>query len=364
MDRTYSGTGSDISQFPGQNTTGGIHSYNPIFNPDSTKILYYSRGNVTNGPGYAANAAPYPVTYNLWLMNLDGTSRAPLTFNTVASHSAVYPVFSESGTTIYFISRQPITTTTSSWDVMPNLSNMNIWRINTDGTNMIALTRNDSTVTAGMDSGATVGLVYGGVDVFPGSRHLIVSSQMSLSTTRSNWNVQPASSWNLWRISADYTEDPVPLTRETNVNGVSWSPQFFNYRGVDWIAYSSNSATDGTYGGLNANNIENVWIMRADGQCRKALTSYTVAGGTPTNGASVRVSPDGSRIAFNAKYPMTTGGDFDPTGTTSPSDNIWVVNVDGTGLKAVTRNRSVAALDTALSARGGVWYLPNQADCD
>src|SRR5262249_46721306 len=91
------------------------------------------------------------------------------------------------------------------------------------------------------------------------------------------------------------------------------------------------------------NNIfaSNVWVINADGSGAKPLTQLTAA-----NTSLVRWSPDGGKIAFGS-FRALDGSDAPSTNFT---DNIWVINADGSGVKPLTQLTAAAA-----SSDGPVW---------
>jgi Tol biopolymer transport system component len=64
-------------------------------------------------------------------------------------------------------------------------------------------------------------------------------------------------------------------------------------------------------------------------------------------------SPDGSRIVFSSRTQLNGAWN----GTTTYSNNIWVVDADGSDLTPLTQNSSIGGgLDSGL-APSGVWYV-------
>lgn len=80
-----------------------------------------------------------------------------------------------------------------------------------------------------------------------------------------------------------------------------------------------------------ASGSQNVWLMNMDGSQRTALTRNTAAGYSVT---VPTYSPDGSRIAFSSQ----TALDGSWNGAQAGSSNIWIMKPDGTGRIALTKN--------------------------
>ena len=92
-----------------------------------------------------------------------------------------------------------------------------------------------------------------------------------------------------------------------------------------------------------------IYVMNAVGGDVRELTKPTSAAGVFSNDLDPVISPDGSRIAFIsnragvARQPQTTG-----------LIDIYMVNVNGTGLRQVTKSE-IGSHDGVSSIRGLVW---------
>jgi Tol biopolymer transport system component len=140
-----------------------------------------------------------------------------------------------------------------------------------------------------------------------------------------------------------------PLTRLTVVGAFgpafcdnpSWAPDGSK------IAYMSNRALDGT-NAINGNGITNVWVMNADGSASTPLTQLvTITSGPLFVLGSPQWSPDNTKIVF------VSDRSLDGSNTGNPvSNNVWVINADGTGLTPLT---TLTAIPFASELLTPVW---------
>jgi len=148
--------------------------------------------------------------------------------------------------------------------------------------------------------------------VFTSTRALDGSNAANANNTR-----------NLWALKSDGT-GVIPLTRLTSLQsdavGAAWSPDGGK------IAFESFRALDGSDAG-SANAVINIWVMKNDGSGATALTHLTAAN---AHCSGPVWSPDGSKIAFSS-FRALDGSDAAGT------DNVWVVNADGTGAAPLTK---------------------------
>jgi Tol biopolymer transport system component len=126
------GTNGTSNTYYTNNTTTGLDSRYPRFSPDGTEIVFSSKMNV-NGTTTSS--------YNIWKMSSTGTSQVALTTNTTAGTDSIYPIYSPDNAKIAFTSKMNIGVSTAN--------SYNIWVMNSNGTNQISLTSNTN---AGLDS--------------------------------------------------------------------------------------------------------------------------------------------------------------------------------------------------------------------
>ena len=130
---------------------------------------------------------------------------------------------------------------------------------------------------------------------------------------------------NIWVMNADGS-GRTPLTKLTHVSGITlglppaWSPDGSH------IACQALRALDGS-DAASPNNIENIWVMNADGTNQTPRTKLTAA-----SSVNPVWSPDGGRIAFESSR-VLDGADAAIATVT----NIWVMNPDGSGPAPLTR---------------------------
>ncbi len=141
---------------------------------------------------------------------------------------------------------------------------------------------------------------------------------------------------NIWVMKSDGT-GATPLTKLTasqaDVVAAAWSPDGSK------IAFESFRALDGS-DAPSTNNTLNIWAMKSDGTGATPLTRLTALN---AHSFGPVWSPDSSKIAFAALRALDGS---DAVGT----ENIWVVNADGTGAAPLTK----LTASTATSS-GPVW---------
>jgi Tol biopolymer transport system component len=102
----------------------------PRFSDDGTKIVFSSELALNKSWGTA-------IALNVWITDLTGSSYTALTQNTNTSIDSRWPVFSHSGTMVAFMS---YTALNGVWDHASWVTQYNLWVVNTNGTNLHHLT--------------------------------------------------------------------------------------------------------------------------------------------------------------------------------------------------------------------------------
>jgi Tol biopolymer transport system component len=124
--------------------------------------------------------------------------------------------------------------------------------------------------------------------------------------------------YNVWVMNADGTNQTQVLDDAGDDRYPSFSPD------CSKIAYRSSRDGDTTGGDPE------IWVMNADGTNRFQLTSNTIFDSAPA------WSPDGTQIAFERSQATNSEG----TGAGYPTDEIWVMNADGSNQRQLTTNNA------------------------
>lgn len=281
---------------------------------DGAGVLFSSKTDLSGEmDGVAAESE------NIWFVNTNDTGLAPLTQNLNASLGSLSPAVSADGSKVVFHS---LTSLGGSFNGAA-ANSYNIWIMNTDGSGLKALTQNQN------------GALHSRAASFsPNCAKIVFSSNMPLNGT---WNGTPTGSSNIWTINADGT-NPTPLTRNTNTLLNSFNP-VFSPDGSK-IAFASTTDLDGSAEWNGTRTPINIWVMNADGTGLTALTRNTTLAALDSQRPIF--SPDGTKIIFSS----ATALDGSWNGTSAGTENIWVMNTDGSSRTALTRNQSVVAPST------------------
>jgi Tol biopolymer transport system component len=260
-----------------------------------------------------SDAANTNSTFNIWIVNPDGSGATALTKLTAINAGCFQPAWSPDGSKVVFVSPRALDGSDTA------NTTENIWVMNADGSGAAPLTK---LTTAGI---ATFNLAWSP----DGNKIAFVSSRALDGSDAVNTNFTD----NIWIMNADGS-GVAPLTRLTAVVKdffplPAWSPDGSK------IAFSSHRAVDGS-DAANTNSTANIWVMNADGSNLTAVTKLTahLADNSLPNWA-----PDSGKIAFQSTRALD-GTDASNGGFPS---NVWVINSNGTGATPVTRMTDIFA---------------------
>ena len=243
---------------------------------------------------------------NIWVMNPDGSGAMPLTrLTTFSPTGSGNPVWSPDGSKIAFESSRAL----DGSDAENTNRTSNIWVMNADGSNPRPLTR----ITAARGASNQPAWSRDGSKIAFQSARALDGSDAANPTL------------NLWVMNADGS-GATPLTRLRATYAGTLSA--FSPDGSK-VVFGSERALDGS-DVPNTNRTVNLWVINVDGSGETPLTRLTALNshsGFPT------FSPDGSKIAFTSRRALD-GSDADNLNNTQ---NIWVINADGSGATPVTR---------------------------
>jgi hypothetical protein len=110
--------------------------YAPRISSDGKRVVYASK---LNADGTVSGS------YNVWIMNFDGSGKQQLTFNNDPMLDSMAPSFSADGSVIYFSSKMGLS---GGWNDHPSES-YNVWIMSVDGTQLSPITEN---ALPGLDS--------------------------------------------------------------------------------------------------------------------------------------------------------------------------------------------------------------------
>ena len=282
-------------------TPGGGSSNSVNFTVPPATITFQSTGALDGSDAANTNNA-----VNVWTVNPDGTGATPLTKYTLAIASN--PVWSPNGSKVAFSGNGALDGSNAA-----GIGN-NIWVVNADGSGATPLTRIAHLNLFGQSN----------IAWSPDGTKIAFDSSRALDgRDASNTN----NGLNIWVMNADGS-GALPLTDITVTETISkpiWSPDGSK------IAYLSDRALTG-FNLEGPNSTLNIWVMNSDGSGGTGLqgsgstplTKLTALGAGVDPGSAVW-SPDSSKIIFSSRRALDGSDAKGPNGT----DNIWVVNADG-----------------------------------
>jgi Tol biopolymer transport system component len=239
-------------------TGSGVRTMNPLWSPDGTKLAYISNRALDGSDATAASAS----TFNIWVINADGTNDHHLTSYNASGAEASFLAWSLDGTRIAYASDGAL----NASDAQTANATFNIWVVNTSGTPVItALTQLDAP----------------NLNSFPPAWSPD-NSKIAYRSTRaldgSNTANGANATRNVWVMNSDGSA-PAHLTALTSAvnSSLDIEAPLWVKNGAK-IVFVSNRALDGS-DSTNANKTLNIWVMNADGSSPTPLTKITVSGG-------------------------------------------------------------------------------------
>ncbi len=284
-------------------TAAGVVTNGPIWSPDSSKV-FFSSGRALD----ASDAANANNTENVWVVSANGSGATPLTKLTAAGTLTFVAARSPDGSKLLLSSSRAL----DGSDAANANSTFNVWVMNSDGSGATPLTKhtaNGASSFAGPWSPDGKKLAFASTGALDGS-----------DAADSNAVV------NLWVMNADGSS-ATPLTKLTSVNSsirfVAWSPDGSK------IAFTSSRSLDGL-DSTNANMTPNIWVVNPDGSGTTVLSRLTTAG---TGLSEIEWSPDSTQLLFVSARAL----DGSDAVNANNSENIWVMNADGSGAAPLTK---------------------------
>ena len=196
-------------------------------------------------------------TFNIWVVNADGSGTTALTKLTANNADSFGPVRPPDGSKIVFNSGRAL----DGSDAANSNVTFNIWVMNADGSGATPLTK---LTASGANSSVSAWSPDGSKITFQSGRALDGSDAVNANDTS-----------NIWVMNADGS-GATPLTKLTAVQALNVVPGIWLPDGSK-IVFDSARALDGT-DAANSNGTRNIWIMNADGSLAAPLTKLTASG--------------------------------------------------------------------------------------
>jgi Tol biopolymer transport system component len=304
--------------------SAAIHS-SPTWSPDGKQVAFVSTRALDGSDALNTNS-----TYNVWVVNADGSGAKALTLLTAPNTSCAHPVWSPDGTHLAFDCPRAL----GGSDAANGADN--IWVMNADGSAQTPLTH---LTASSVISNAAVWSPDGSKLAYASNRKLDVSDALNTNNT-----------YNIWVVGANGASDG-PVTHFTAAGTSKAHPS--------WSDDGKTLAFDGA-GTLDGSNTAgatlNVW---ANGLSPSPSPSPSPL--TQSTGPAVNVSPAWSPATSQVAFLSTA----DPAGGSGASAfNVWSVNADGSGLTALTRLAPPSSVGqaTPIWSRNGarIAYLSNR----
>ena len=271
--------------------TGGLKLSPAVWSSDNNRIAFSALAGVFGS--------------NIIVMNADGSAVVHITSLTALKN--IEPTWSPFKDKVAFASTRALDGTNSA-----NTNNtLNIWVANSDGSGVATPLTQLTALNA--DGFSPVWLLDGTI-LFCSTRALNGSNSANVNNTS-----------NIWVMNSDGT-GATPLTRLTAPGADNLFPTLS--QDGSKIVFQSRRALDGT-DRTNTNSVRNIWVMNVDGSAATPLTRLTALG---TDTFSPTWMTGGDRIAYAANNALDGSNAVNANGT----ENLWIVNLDGTGLVPLT----------------------------
>jgi Tol biopolymer transport system component len=289
-----------------------VGNFAAVWSPDGSRIAFDS-GRALDGSDNPSKA------FNMWVINADGSGVSPLTKLTAIDAFSRNGAWSPDGSKIACESARAL----DGSDAANTNFATNIWVINADGSGAVPLTKIS---VANADTFQPVWSPDGTKIAFYSSRALDGSNAANTNSRT-----------NIWTVKVDGS-GATPLTQLTQAASTkpAWSPDGSK------IAFASFGAFDGS-DAADVNAVTNIWVVNADGSGAKPLTKIT-----SFNAGSFEPvwSPDGSKVLFSSQRAL----DGSDAVNTNATENIWVMNADGSSPAPLTKLTAAGAMSS-----GPVW---------
>lgn len=309
---------------------------NPEWSPDGSKIAFASDRALDGSDAQNTNG-----TFNIWIMNRDGSGAVALTKRTAKYADSDRPTWSPDGSKIAFDSSGALDGSDASMYGAP----ANIWVVNADGSDAKVLT----TLTA-IDAHSQL------ASWSPDGTQIAYQSVRALSGEDLNHSAQ-----NIWLMNADGSAT-THLTIWSDAYVVTdrpiWSPDGTR------IAFSSNGNPAG-WGGKSAYSTYGVWTVAPV----PSPTPVLLSGAGSASSSNPRWSPDGKRIAYISEQSLDgRGGRNNSVDLFHVTSNLWVMNADGTGDTPLTTETNtyddVDKMDLQWSSDGSRFVFTSKRALD
>jgi Tol biopolymer transport system component len=306
------------------------NSTRPAWSPDGKHIVFESEraldgSDALNVP--PADSGFKTAAVNIWVVNADGTGATALTHLSISA--SIEPRWSPDGTKILFHSGRP----SNGADGAAGTSNA--WIMDADGNNQKPLTQFVNTVTSQPTQSPD------GSRIAYSSQGALDGSDAMLATT------------NIWTMNSNITS-PQPLTMYTAAGAGVGHPSWSNDSSK--ILFDSAANPNGTDAALGANH-GNIWTVTVATPTKTALTKFSTAEAFVPS-----YSPNGTRIAYASNGTL----DGNDTINTNGTGNVWVMNADGSGQTALTKNQHVDYdyPDVSWSGDGALLVFTSERNVD